>query len=60
MKKTTEFLKKLKKNNKKEWFEKNRPAYEEAKQEFTTVKERVLSASAKFDKGQAGVEEKKT
>jgi uncharacterized protein (TIGR02453 family) len=60
MKKTTEFLKKLKKNNNKEWFDKNRPAYEEAKIEFTAIIENVLNASVKFDKQLAGLEAKKT
>ena len=60
MKKTTEFLKKLKKNNNKEWFDKNRPAYEEAKKEFTAVIENVLNQCIKFDKQLAGLEAKKT
>src|SRR5437867_2856874 len=49
MKKTTDFLKKLKKNNKKEWFDKNRPEYEEAKKEFIRLIEEVLMQSIKLE-----------
>lgn len=46
---TTKFLKDLKKNNNREWFEKNRSVYEAAKVDFTTLVENVIAATAKFD-----------
>ena len=60
VKKTTTFLKKLKKNNSKEWFDKNRTEYEEAKKEFVKIIEETLAQSVKFDKKLAGLEPKKT
>jgi uncharacterized protein (TIGR02453 family) len=60
MKKSVEFLKKIKKNNNKEWFDKNRPAYEEAKKEFTGIIEDTLAQCQKFDKLLAGMQAKKT
>ena len=60
MKKILVFLKKLKNNNNKEWFDKNRPAYEEAKKEFVKIIEDTLIHSVKFDKKLAGLEAKKT
>ncbi len=60
MKKTEEFLKKLKKNNKKEWFDKNRPHYEEAKKEFTALVDDVIDKCRKFDKALIKMEAKKT
>lgn len=60
MKKTIDFLKKIKKNNTKEWFDKNRPVYEEAKKEFEKVIADVLDHSAKFDKELTGMEARKT
>src|SRR5438477_5271341 len=60
MKKTFDYLKKLKKNNNKEWFDKNRPTYEEARKEFEEVIEKVMGLTVKFDKQVAGLEPKKT
>lgn len=60
MKKSIDFLKKLKKNNNKAWFDKNKPEYEEAKKEFTAVIEKILSGCVKFDKALIGIEAKKT
>ncbi len=60
MKKTYDFLKKLKKNNKKEWFDKNRKEYDEAKAEFTQMVEDIIGRVGKFDKKIAGLEAKKT
>ncbi|MGZ3862343.1 MAG: DUF2461 domain-containing protein [Bacteroidia bacterium] len=60
MKKANDFLKKLKKNNNKEWFDKNRTVYEEAKAEFSEIVQDVLNRVAKFDKSMAGMEAKKT
>ena len=60
MKKTDAYLKKLKKNNNKEWFDKSRPAYEEAREEFRLIIEEVLKSVIKFDKEVASLEAKKT
>lgn len=60
MKKTYSYLKKLKKNNNKEWFDKNRKEYDEAREEFTKLIEEVLLATVKFDKAVGGLEAKKT
>ena len=46
---TLEFLSKLKKNNNKEWFDKNRPQYEIAKKDFQAFVAELITASAKFD-----------
>lgn len=60
MKKTTDFLKKLKKNNNKEWFDKNRPSYDSAKEEFTMVVSDILDRCKKFDKALVNIDPKKT
>ena len=60
MKKPLDFLKKIKKNNNRDWFLKNKPVYEEAKQEFEKVIADILAKSIKFDKKLAGLEAKKT
>lgn len=44
-----DFLKKLKKNNSKEWFDANRPIYEKAKEEVKTLVAEVLAKVAVFD-----------
>lgn len=46
---TIQFLQKLKKNNNKEWFEKNRSAYELAKKDFTFFIENVINELQKKD-----------
>lgn len=46
---TLQFLKGLKINNNKEWFEKHRADYETAKEDFTSMVENIISATAKFD-----------
>jgi uncharacterized protein (TIGR02453 family) len=43
------FLKSLKKNNNREWFEKNRAAYEDAKQNVVSMAEFLLRDMAKTD-----------
>jgi len=60
MKKTYAYLKKLKKNNKKEWFDKNRDEYDEARLEFTSLVEEVIKSISKFDKQVAGLDAKKS
>lgn len=46
---TLSFLKKLQRNNNKEWFEKNRTLYEEAKEDFETLIEKVIAFLGKND-----------
>lgn len=48
-KSTLEFLTKLSKNNNRDWFEKNRPAYEKAKTNFKDLIESVIVSASKFD-----------
>jgi uncharacterized protein (TIGR02453 family) len=56
---TISFLTALKKNNKKEWFDKNRPAYEAAKADFQAFLTELIVELAKFDKPVAGLDPKK-
>lgn len=46
---TLDFLIKLKKNNNKEWFDKNRPQYELIKIEFKNFINELIASIAKFD-----------
>ena len=46
---TLKFLKDLKKNNNKIWFDKHRPQYETAKADFYNMVEKLIPAIAKFD-----------
>lgn len=52
---TIKFLKDLKKNNNKEWFEKNRKQYEAAKKDFTDFVQAVIDAFGKKDKTIANI-----
>ncbi len=54
MQNTLEFLKKLSKNNNKEWFEKNKNIYLQAKEEFEKTVESLIPAIHKFDKQVSG------
>lgn len=47
---TLKFLKDLKKNNTREWFEKNRGAYESARTDFAELIDNVISSFGKKDK----------
>jgi uncharacterized protein (TIGR02453 family) len=47
---TLKFLKDLKKNNNKPWFDINRKRYEEAKSDFSNFVQRVIDAHCKKDK----------
>lgn len=49
-KETFQFLKNLKKNNSKEWFDANRTQYKKAKSEFETFIDKSLIEIGKFDK----------
>lgn len=46
---TLDFLSKLKKNNSKEWFDKNRPAYEQVKLELKSFVNELITSIAQFD-----------
>jgi uncharacterized protein (TIGR02453 family) len=45
----TDFLKKLKKNNNKEWFDKNRPAFENAKADYIALIDKIIKQMQTFD-----------
>lgn len=53
------FLKDLSKHNDREWFEKNKPRYLEAKAGFENIVGELLKEFTKFDEGLAGLEPKK-
>jgi len=46
---TLKFLKDLKKNNNKPWFDANRPRYEEAKADFAAFIQKVIDKHSKND-----------
>ena len=46
---TLKFLKDLKKNNNKPWFDQNRPAFDGAKSDFVSLVEEIIVAVARFD-----------
>lgn len=50
MKKTLGFLKNIKANNNREWFEKNKAAYQEAKEEYELFIDKLIKGIGKFDK----------
>jgi uncharacterized protein (TIGR02453 family) len=50
MEKTIDFLKKIKSNNNKEWFETNKEKYLVAKAEFELVVDKLIKEVSKFDK----------
>ena len=56
---TLKFLKDLKKNNSKEWFEKNRKQYESAKQNFNELTQEIILSFGKIDSTIAHLEPKK-
>lgn len=53
------FLKKIAKNNNREWFEKNKPMYLEAKKNFEDFLEALHAELVKFDGSIAGLEPRK-
>lgn len=55
-KKTFDFLKKLSRNNNREWFEKNKPTYLEVKEEFEAFVADVLHEMIRFDESLAGLD----
>jgi len=57
-KNTLQFLQNLKSNNNKEWFDKNRNDYEQAKIELKDLCTNIISEVSKFDSGLIGLEPK--
>ena len=57
---TLKFLKELKKNNNREWFEKNRKLYDNAKQNFIDVTHEIIVQFGKIDPNIAHLEAKKS
>jgi uncharacterized protein (TIGR02453 family) len=57
--KTFDFLKKLSRNNNREWFEKNKPRYLEIKTEFEGFVTDLLHEMISFDESVAGLDPKK-
>lgn len=55
---TLNFLKKLNKNNNKEWFDKNRPVYEDAKKEVKILVQQTIDKISAFDPSIASLEPK--
>lgn len=53
------FLKDIARNNNRDWFEKNKARYLEAKQEFEDVVAAVLKGAARFDPGLGGLDPRK-
>lgn len=59
MEKSLKFLKALNKNNNREWFEKNKPKFLEAKAEFENFIVDLLEEMSVFDNSLAGLDAKK-
>ena len=55
---TIEFLKKLKKNNNRDWFNQNKDLYNKAKEDFISFVQTLIDQIAAFDKSLKGVEAK--
>jgi uncharacterized protein (TIGR02453 family) len=60
MQQTIDFLKKIKKNNNREWFEKNKSVYQQVKQDYELTVQQVINHVAKFDAQVADLEAAKT
>ncbi len=59
-KETLTFLKDLKKNNDRDWFNKNKDRYIAANENFTSFVQTIIDSVAKFDKTMAGLDAKKS
>lgn len=55
---TLDFLKKLQKNNNKDWFDKHKPEYEAARKDFTAFLEKLITGIGGFDEKIKGIEPK--
>ncbi len=60
MQKSLSFIRDLKNNNNKEWFHANRPRYDEAKAEFLTLIETLVSEIGLFDSEMGPINAKST
>jgi uncharacterized protein (TIGR02453 family) len=58
-KETLDFLKKLKKNNNRDWFNKNKQTYLSANENFIEFVEQLIRNISQFDKSVAGLDAKK-
>ncbi|MBK9732744.1 MAG: DUF2461 domain-containing protein [Chitinophagaceae bacterium] len=56
---TLKFLSALKKNNNKEWFERNRPLYEAVRNDYVQVVAEIINSISRFDPTVAQLEAKK-
>jgi uncharacterized protein (TIGR02453 family) len=59
MEKTLTFLKGLSKNNNREWFEKNKPKFLQAKEEFENFVSSLMNELTRFDNSLTGLDPKK-
>src|SRR4051812_142277 len=59
-KSTLDFLRKLEKNNNREWFQANKKAYEAAKMDFENTVQAILDGVGKYDVDVKGLEAKKS
>ena len=59
LKPTVKFLKELKENNNKEWFDENRKTYETCRKTFLELAQQIIDGIAKFDEELTGVDAKK-
>ncbi|NNE98884.1 MAG: DUF2461 domain-containing protein [Pyrinomonadaceae bacterium] len=59
MKKVLTFLKKLEKNNNRDWFQANKPEYEAAREDFIGLVEKLIAGISKFDPEIIGTDPKK-
>lgn len=57
-KSTLDFLRSLKKNNNRDWFNANKPKYEQAKKEFEVFIDKVIREISRFDKNITGIKAK--
>ncbi len=57
-KSTLDFLKELKKNNNREWFEKNKPTFKKCMADFVAEVDLIITSLAKFDKTLRGLKAK--
>ena len=57
-KSTIDFLKKLKKNNNRDWFNKNKKLYEDAKYDFEIFVFELIQKISEFDESVSGLEPK--
>lgn len=57
---TLKFLKELKRNNDRDWFEKNKPRYKDAQADLVDFVDQLIPHLSEFDKSIGGIDAKKT